>query len=133
MAEQIDQLTRIRVASVAFTRPNVDWDEQADQAAMIAAESGAQRVETKAYAPRGETLAYDRGIIGFIKRAATRRNPNMLAFEVIGSSPDSADEVKLTDKNFPVKTSFEVPVIQLETDTDSQFEHEARAFIQSGE
>ncbi len=66
--EELEQFDRIRQASVTVARPNYDWTENANTLTTYAAESDGQTAELEISAPRGGSLAKERGIVRDIKK-----------------------------------------------------------------
>lgn len=94
--EELEQFERIRQASVTVARPNFDWTENANRLTDYAAESDGQTAELEISAPRGGTLARERGIVQDIKQLVQLSIGPLKKVRIVGRHSDETRERTLT-------------------------------------
>jgi hypothetical protein len=94
--EELEQFERIRQASVTVARPNYDWTENANTLTTYAAESDGQTAELEISAPRGGSLAKERGIVQDIKELVQRAIGPLKKVKIVGRHTDETRERTLT-------------------------------------
>jgi hypothetical protein len=94
--EELEQFDRIRQASVTVARPNYDWTENANSLTTYAAESDGQTAELEISAPRGGSLAKERGIVQDIKELAQRAIGPLKKVKIVGRHAGETRERTLT-------------------------------------
>lgn len=80
----IDRFSRIRTATVKLARPNPGWGDHRAHFDAMARESEAHYLELGASAERNESLARNRGIVGFIKDMASAALSTLKSAKVTG-------------------------------------------------
>lgn len=106
--DEIEDFERIRLASVEVTRPNLDWDDQANHLYELADESGAQSSTAEVKAPRGESLNKHRGLLGVIRQVASNSNPSIKNAKITGRKPGDVNDRTVSLSRHQEKSSVEV-------------------------
>ncbi|WP_216388789.1 hypothetical protein [Arcanobacterium phocae] len=88
----IDSFTRIRMASVEITRPNLSWTDNENQIHELLDESDAERATIQVNAARGESLSKENGLVSAIEDNATSQNPNIKNAKLIGEANGTAEQ-----------------------------------------
>jgi hypothetical protein len=94
--EELEKFYRIRQASVTVARPNYDWTENANTLTTYVAESDGQTAELEISAPRGGSLAKERGIVRDIKKLAQHAIGPLKKVKIVGRHVDETHERTLT-------------------------------------
>ncbi len=97
--EELAHFERIRQASVTVARPNLDWTENANTLTAYAAESDGQSAELEISAPRGGSLAKERGIVKDIKELVLHAIGPLKKVKIVGRHADEKRERTLTLAN----------------------------------
>jgi len=98
--EAIEKLSRVRVASVKFARPNPGWSDAHDKLVDVAEESGAHFVNVEFTASRGDNLNVKTGIIGFLKKTINQGLSIFSKVEVKGHEAGIKKEKSIKLENF---------------------------------
>lgn len=104
---QINEMTRIREASLRVERPNLDWSGPAEDALGRIAESDAQSVGVEARASRKQSLRKDAGIVKMIKDMAKRPVNSIRNAMVKGTAPGYAGEKTVSLEKNQVRARIE--------------------------
>ncbi len=80
----IDRFKRIRTATIKIARPNPGWGDHRAHFDAMAKESDAHYLELGASAERNESLARNKGIVGFIKDLASAALSTLKSAKVTG-------------------------------------------------
>ena len=97
--EELAHFERIRQASVTVARPNLDWTKNANTLTAYAAESDGQSAELEISAPRGGSLAKERGIVKDIKELVLHAIGPLKKVKIVGRHADEKRERTLTLAN----------------------------------
>jgi hypothetical protein len=76
----------IRLASVRFAKPNLDFTPFSDKIRQLAADSDAKSIQVAATADRGHSLAKDHGIVAMLKEFVQEKFSSLKAVTVEGRS-----------------------------------------------
>lgn len=115
---EIDELSRIRQATIDVRRPNTDWNDADDILSSLADESGAHRASVTVNASRGETLTRDRGIMSLIVGHLRRPLSNVENVRVTGTSPGSDRERTVSLTRHQLQDQTAVPTEATMSDED---------------
>jgi hypothetical protein len=107
-SEELQRFQRIRQASVTLARPNYDWTDNANTLTEYAAESEGQTIALEMTAPRGGSLAKDRGIVKDIKDLAARLLAPVKSVKIIGRHSPQDPEQSLTLRSHQAREHVKV-------------------------
>lgn len=82
--EAIEGFDRIKLATLKIARPNIDWTDSRDSLTEVAKDSNARTIAVTVSAGRNN-LDREKGLIGFIKLAASQALTMLKAASVTGS------------------------------------------------
>ncbi len=105
-AREVEEMTRVRQATIAMRRPNYSWTETAgDLIGGPAAESNASEVRLQLTANRGQSLAKDRGVVRDLLHLVSRPITGLKDAIVKGESPRQVGERTVSLEKSKVKAS----------------------------
>lgn len=116
--QEIEQLERIREATLVVSRPNSDWDEANDVLSLLADESGGQKAEVSVKAARGGSLIKTAGIIELIFQHLRRALPNLKGLRVVGRRADEKRDRTISLENHQILTTMEIDQALPQEDQD---------------
>ncbi len=112
--DKLNELERIRSATITIVRPNVDWTDQHNKLTEVAKESDARSLDVTARAKRAKSLSKDRGIIRFIKSGSQSVKSMFQKIKVVGSLSEDSGLITL-DLNKHINYS----TVLLDTDSNT--------------
>ncbi|WP_435587142.1 hypothetical protein [Micromonospora aurantiaca (nom. illeg.)] len=123
--EELDQLTRIRVAGLEVNRPNTDWDDANDVLSTLAGESDGQSAQVLVSAARGQSLNKFAGIVGLIRVHVRRALTNVRNARVIGRRSGERKETVVSTEKHQLRVHVETD------DRATEFEQDEIVFDQA--
>lgn len=108
-AREVEEMTRIREATIAMRRPNYSWTDTAGELiGEPAAESNASEVRLQLSADRGQSLAKDRGVVRDLLRLVRNPVTGLKNAIVRGQSPRHEGERTVSLDKSKVKASTRI-------------------------
>lgn len=98
--EAIDQLDRIRLASMRVVRPNQDWSDHYERMLALGSDSDARTVLVEATAPRGESLRKRAGLLEVIRQTVGGSLSSILNARVVGQQKGSGQEQAISLRKY---------------------------------
>jgi len=89
---ELEEMERIRQASVAVARPNFDWTDNAVKLLEYAGESNGQTAEVEITAGRGGSLSDAHGIVADIKTLAAQPISPLKSVRIVGTFGSESKE-----------------------------------------
>lgn len=129
--QSIERFKRIRFAAIKVARPNIDWGDHVDYFNKIAEESDAHTFELSMSADRKQSLSERRGIMRYIKDAASAVFPYLKGAKVTGTREGEEQE---TTVSLAHHVEHQRPQVRLTEDgqvDDADIERKLEAFRNS--
>jgi hypothetical protein len=107
--DEIDDLARIREASIIVRRPNTDWDDADDILSDLADASAAHKASVTVNAARGESLSASRGVMSLVREHLRRPLTNVSNVRVTGTPTGSSRERTVSLEKHQFQGQADVP------------------------
>ena len=107
--EELENLERIREATVVVAEPNYSWRDSAAELTSYAADSGGASARVTVSAGRGKSLEKDLGIVADIKQLVPNKISSLKDIRVAGRRRGETKESTVTLGRHQERVEFEVP------------------------